>query len=125
VSGPLRERWQPVYDATSTSLEATLKGLEVGMIVHDSEHTYECEHFELTTAVTHAAPTIALVSDNAHATTALRDIAASLASTTTSSESGHVDISTLALASALRSERRFSREPDEAHRAPSRFSTRV
>jgi hypothetical protein len=48
------------------------------MIVHDSEHTYECERFELTTALAHAAPTIALVSDNAHATTALRDVAAGL-----------------------------------------------
>ena len=48
------------------------------MIVHDSEHTYACEHFELTTAVSRAAPTLALVSDNAHATTALRDLAKNL-----------------------------------------------
>ena len=48
------------------------------MIVHDSEHTYECERFELTTALSHASSTIALVSDNAHATTALRDIARDL-----------------------------------------------
>jgi len=78
VSEPLSQGWEPVYEATTVSLEEKLEGLEVGMIVHDSEHTYECERFELTTALAHAAPTIALVSDNAHATTALRDVAANL-----------------------------------------------
>ena len=78
VSERLRERWRPVYRATSEALERELEGVEVGMIIHDSEHTYECEHFELTTAVSHASPTTALVSDNAHATTALRDIAANI-----------------------------------------------
>jgi hypothetical protein len=78
VSERLRGRWQPVYGATFDTLERAIEGLEVGMIVHDSDHTYECEHFELTTAVSQAAPTTALVSDNAHATTALRDIAESL-----------------------------------------------
>jgi hypothetical protein len=78
VSEPLSSRWRPVYAATAAALENELQGLEVGMIVHDSDHTYECEHFELTTAAARAAPTIALVSDNAHATTALPDLARSL-----------------------------------------------
>jgi Methyltransferase domain len=78
VSGRLRGRWQAVYEATVDALEHVVEGLEVGMIVHDSEHTYECERFELTTALSHASSTIALVSDNAHATTALRDIARDL-----------------------------------------------
>jgi methyltransferase family protein len=78
VSEPLGTRWRPVYAATSAALEHELEGQQVGMIVHDSEHTYECEHFELTTAVAHAAPTIALVSDNAHGSTALDDVATSL-----------------------------------------------
>jgi hypothetical protein len=78
VNERLHGRWQPVYEATSEALQDAVEGLEVGMIIHDSEHTYECEQFEFTTAVSHAASTIALVSDNAHATTALRDIAANL-----------------------------------------------
>ena len=78
VTEPLSKRWTPVFQATTDSLEAELEGLGVGMIVHDSEHTYECEHFELTTALAHSAPTIALVSDNAHGTTALRDVASSI-----------------------------------------------
>jgi Methyltransferase domain len=78
VSERLRGRWQPVYEATVAALEGAIQGMAVGMIVHDSEHTYECEHFELTAAVSHAGPTLALVSDNAHATSALRDVAADL-----------------------------------------------
>jgi Methyltransferase domain len=78
VSERLRGRWQPVYEATFDALESTIEDLEIGMIIHDSEHTYECEQFELETAASHAASTIALVSDNAHATTALRDVAAKL-----------------------------------------------
>jgi hypothetical protein len=71
-------RWHPVFESTFLALEDALKGLEVGMIVHDSEHTYECEHFELMTAVSRAAPTLALVSDNAHATSSLRDVCGAL-----------------------------------------------
>jgi hypothetical protein len=78
VSGRLRAHWEAVYEATVDGLERALDGLEVGMIVHDSEHTYACEHFELTTAVSRAAPTLALLSDNAHETTALRDLAENL-----------------------------------------------
>jgi len=78
VSEPLSSRWRAVYKATSDALENELQDVEVGMIIHDSDHTYECEHFELAMAVAHAAPTIALVSDNAHATTALPDLASSL-----------------------------------------------
>jgi hypothetical protein len=46
----------------------------VGMIIHDSEHTYEREQFELSFAIEHAAPSLVLISDNAHATTALSDL---------------------------------------------------
>ena len=45
------------------------------MIIHDSEHTAERERFEFGVALEHAAPSLALISDNAHATTALRDLA--------------------------------------------------
>jgi hypothetical protein len=78
VPESLRANWKPVFEPTYDSLERELAGLEVGMVIHDSDHTYECEHFEMTTAIAHAAPRLALVSDNAHATTALRDVCASL-----------------------------------------------
>jgi Methyltransferase domain len=78
VSERLRERWTPVFGSTFAVLEAAVAGFEIGMIVHDSVHTYECERFEFATALAHAAPTIALVSDNAHATSALRDVCAEI-----------------------------------------------
>lgn len=74
VDDGLRARWEPVYESTFTALPRLLDGREVGMLVHDSDHTYECELFEFTQAVAHRAPQLTLVSDNAHATSALRDV---------------------------------------------------
>jgi Methyltransferase domain len=74
VADRLRAKWQPVFGSTFDVLDGAVRGLEVGMIVHDSQHTYECELFEFNTAIAHAASTLALVSDNAHATSALRDV---------------------------------------------------
>ena len=48
------------------------------MMIHDSDHTYECESFEFNTVIDHAAPTLALISDNSHATSALHDTCAEL-----------------------------------------------
>lgn len=78
VDHRLRSGWEPIYESTFTALPRALDGEEVGMIVHDSDHTYECELFEFETAVAHAAPRLALVSDNSHATSALRDVCESL-----------------------------------------------
>jgi Methyltransferase domain len=74
VADRLRSRWKPVFGSTFDVLAYAIGTSEVGMIVHDSEHTYDCERFEFTTALATAAPTIALVSDNAHVTSALRDV---------------------------------------------------
>jgi hypothetical protein len=76
VDDALRARWEPVYESTFTALPRVLEGREVGMLLHDSDHTYDCERFEFTQAVEHRAPQLTLVSDNAHATSALRDICA-------------------------------------------------
>jgi predicted O-methyltransferase YrrM len=46
----------------------------VGLFIHDSLHSYENEHFELSSAAAALAPGGVLVSDNAHATTALADV---------------------------------------------------
>jgi hypothetical protein len=55
-----------------------LEGCEVGMIIHDSHHTYDYERFEFNVALKHRASTIALISDNAHAASALSDLAREL-----------------------------------------------
>src|SRR5206468_4130211 len=74
VPDQLSSLWTPVYESTFDALPRVLEAEEVGMLVHDSDHTYECERFEFDAAVSHAAPTVALVSDNSHATSALRDV---------------------------------------------------
>jgi methyltransferase family protein len=78
VDDAMRDCWTPVYGSTFDQLERAVAGREVGMIIHDSEHTYECEEFEFTTAIRNSAPRLALVSDNAHATSALSDVCSSL-----------------------------------------------
>jgi predicted O-methyltransferase YrrM len=72
----LRGQWRMIVGKTTATLERAIAGREVGMVIHDSDHSYECEHFELVTALSHAAPEIALVSDNSRVTTALPDVLA-------------------------------------------------
>lgn len=74
VPEDLRGRWRMIVGKTTDTLQGAIAGRAVGMVVHDSDHSYECEHFELTTALAHAAPEIAVVSDNSHVTTALPDV---------------------------------------------------
>ena len=78
VDASQRERWEPLYESTFTALPKALEGQKVGMLIHDSDHTYECENFEFRQAVEHADTAVALVSDNSHATSALRDVCADL-----------------------------------------------
>jgi len=74
VPGALRAHWRTIVGKTTDTLEGAIAGRTVGMVVHDSDHSYDCEYFELTTALAHAAPEIAVVSDNSHVTTALPDV---------------------------------------------------
>jgi hypothetical protein len=75
VPDGLRSRWQPRFESTRTALRPALRGLEVGMMIHDSENSYDCEHFELSTAVEHAASKLALITYSAR-TGAMRDVCA-------------------------------------------------
>ena len=74
VPEDLRGRWRMIVGKTTDTLEGAVAGRAVGMVVHDSDHSYDCEYFELTTALAHAAQEIAVVSDNSHVTTALPDV---------------------------------------------------
>jgi len=62
-------------DAVDT-LPRALEGRRIGYFVHDSLHTYEHERAELELATAHADDRVVLISDNAHVTTALADVAA-------------------------------------------------
>lgn len=64
-----------IGDARKT-LPAALAGRKVGVFIHDSLHTYEHERFEFETALAHRDQSLILISDNAHDSTALRDVCA-------------------------------------------------
>jgi hypothetical protein len=70
----LREHVDVEIGDTRTELPTHLAGEHVGLFLHDSLHTYEHERFELSCALEHADVRLVLLSDNAHATTALRDL---------------------------------------------------
>jgi hypothetical protein len=70
-------RWTLHVRPTDPWLASELGNLPpVGMFIHDSLHTYENEHYEMETVVARLAATGVLISDNAHVTPALREVAA-------------------------------------------------
>ena len=67
--------WELRIESALAGLPALLAGgPPVGLFIHDSLHTYENEHGELTLGARHLAPGGVLLSDNAHATPALADV---------------------------------------------------
>jgi predicted O-methyltransferase YrrM len=71
----LRRHVELITGDSAETLPASLRGQEVDVFIHDSLHTAEHERFELELAVQHASPRLVLVSDNAHATSVLHDLA--------------------------------------------------
>jgi len=74
VPHELRGRWRMVIGSTRDTLQPTLLGREVDVFIHDSDHSYENERFELETALAHGADPVVLFTDNAHVTPALREL---------------------------------------------------
>jgi hypothetical protein len=75
VPPSLRGRWEPVVESTMTALPDALRGRRVGLIIHDSAPTYECEEHELRAAINNAAERLVMVC-NGDWSTALRDVCA-------------------------------------------------
>lgn len=75
VGDDLAAGWARVVGSSFDELERALAGRAVDVFIHDSDHTYRCERFEFDVAVAHRAERTVLISDNAHATSALRDVA--------------------------------------------------
>ncbi len=67
------EGFELVVGDVRTTLSPSLAGREVGVFIHDSLHAYEHELFEYSVAFGRRADPFALISDNAHATSALAD----------------------------------------------------
>jgi hypothetical protein len=74
VPEALRDRWQTIFASTREALGPALAGLEVGMLVHDSDPASAAREYR--TALEHAAPRLALVAGTAHHSDALRELCA-------------------------------------------------
>jgi hypothetical protein len=73
VSPRFRPGWEPVFAPTQVALEPSLRGRRVGLIIHDSEPTYERAAHEFSVALDHAGDCLGMVS-NGDWSEALRDI---------------------------------------------------
>lgn len=71
----LRSACQVLVGDVRELLPTSTEGVEIDILIHDSHHTYEHETFEFQTAFDRRGSRLVLVSDNAHATTALSDFA--------------------------------------------------
>jgi methyltransferase family protein len=79
VPDRLRPLWTTILESTTIGLEPALSGLQVDMIVHDSGDDYERERHEYVTALAHAGPRLALVSNSGFSRSrALPDVCAAL-----------------------------------------------
>ncbi len=69
--------WELRIESSRTGLPQLLASSSgLGMLIHDSWHSYENERFEFSAAVTSLSPGGVLISDNVHVTRALADICA-------------------------------------------------
>jgi Methyltransferase domain len=71
----LRGRLELRFGRSLDVIAEALRTASVDVFIHDSDHRYDYELAELRAIREFAAPAIVYVSDNAHATTALRDFA--------------------------------------------------
>lgn len=76
VSAEARGAWELRIESTRDGLAGVLARGGLGLFIHDSLHTYEHEHFELSLAADHLASGGVLLTDNAHGTRALADLCA-------------------------------------------------
>jgi hypothetical protein len=74
VPPALEEHWTTVEGFTSDVLEDTLKGRKVGMLIHDTPHTYENQMLEFTAALRHPAERLVLIDSSGGQTPALEEI---------------------------------------------------
>jgi predicted O-methyltransferase YrrM len=73
AAGVTPTSWQLLVGDTRTLLPAVVAGAPPDLFLHDSDHSYEHETYELETALGAAAPGAVLISDNAHGGQAFAD----------------------------------------------------
>jgi hypothetical protein len=74
VPPALQERWTTVEGFTSDVLEPAIEGREVGMLIHDTPHTYENQALEFSAALRHPAERLVLIDSSGGQTPALEEI---------------------------------------------------
>jgi hypothetical protein len=74
VPPALQEHWTTVEGFTSDVLEETISGREVGMLIHDTPHTYENQVLEFSAALRHPAERLVLIDSSGGQTPALEEI---------------------------------------------------
>jgi hypothetical protein len=77
VPEALEEHWTTVEGFTSEVLEETIAGREVGMLIHDTPHTYENQTLEFSAALRHPGERLVLIDSSGGQTPALEEICAS------------------------------------------------
>lgn len=73
----LRGRHRILIGNSVSAIPEAVGDRSIDLFIHDSDHRYEHEWAELETALGRGSPGVILLSDNAHATTALHDFAES------------------------------------------------
>jgi methyltransferase family protein len=61
VAPHLRERWEPVFQDVETALDDNLRGREVGLFIHESDHNETLQRIEFGAALRHAARDVYVV----------------------------------------------------------------
>jgi methyltransferase family protein len=74
VPSQLEEHWTTVEGFTSDVLEGAIAGREVGMLIHDTPHTYENQVLEFSAALRHPAERLVLIDSSGGQTPALEEI---------------------------------------------------
>lgn len=74
VPPELAENWTTVVGRTTDVLDSALQGRAVGMLVHDTPHTFDNAHHEFAVAIRHASTPLVLVDSSGGHTTALADL---------------------------------------------------
>lgn len=76
INPSLMGSYRIVLGDTRSTLVRTLTGRQVDVFIHDSQHTYENESFEMETVSRYLSSGAVIQSDNAHSCTAMKDFCA-------------------------------------------------
>lgn len=74
VPESLTPRWSKIDGMTSEVLDSALAGRRVGLLVHDTPHTYENAHHEFSVALAHAGSPMVLLDSAGGRTGALQEL---------------------------------------------------